>query len=737
MARLLLWVKNWGWGKIMNNSFRVPEKSGGGMPTYQQQQQYPTAGVDTSARLSDSAAQVYEQTADQQAKGLEKLGQGIEQAAQTAYDLYADYQTSKAKDAWLQYKQGADAQKAELNNLVGQQAIDKETGVSAQIEKWKQAKKEELTKNLGGMAKALFEQAVADVDSNLTNWGIGKTHGEAVNYGNEQSAAYIQLRQNEALANADNPAALKALLGEIDTEISRNMASRNGWDATITQAKQQTIRQKTLMEAITTRIKGEQLGQANALINTWGADLGGHANELRAQVATEGRRIDARNRAERAERQFDVHSRAQDAIEAWKTGQDSPTAPSKQEVISAYGAEKGGRIWQSLESFHQLGADMKTLGTMTPEQQNELLEKRTPVPGDGFATAQEDHERLTRAIKADQEWRLKDPVGYLLANDKDAQSAFKAWQESPTPENTQSYVMKLRAGAAARGIRQSASEAQPVLPGNAAKDMAWRISNSDKPAEIIAQQKAAWGDYWPSVERQLVQDNKLPGGLRVIASGMDARSGGLLASTFRNPKFVEQSKESLGLTESATKDLRQRVQTEMAPFTATLRAQGDLEAESRLTDSATRLTLTYMLQGFDMKEAAAKSAKDVALDRYGINGSYRVPAGKDMNTISRGADNALFELTSSPDKLALPHVKGLSPEYIRQTYGVSLRRDASWVTAPDESGLMLYAGGKNVFYADGKPVFLTWANLEKSSKNGESNPVKFESALENYEGGGL
>ena len=722
----------------MNNfSFRVPEKAGAGMPTYQQQQQYPTPGVDTSARLSDSAAQIYQQGADQQAKGLEKLGQGLEQASKAGYDLYTDYQTSKAKDAWLQYKQGADAQKAELNTLVGQQAIDKETGVSAQIEKWKQAKKEELTKNLGGMAKTLFDRAASDVDSHLTNWGIGKTHGEAVNYGNEQSAAYIQLRQNEALANADNPAALKALFNEIDTEISGNMAPRNGWDATIVQAKQQTIRQKTLMEAITERIKGEQLGQANALINAWGADLGGHANVLKAQVNAKGRELEARARAERAERQFDVHSRAQDAIEAWKTGQDSPTAPSKQEVISAYGAEKGGRIWQSLESFHQFGADMKTLGTMTPEQQNELLEKRTPVPGDGFAIAQENHARLTRAIKADQEWRLKDPVSYLLTNDKDAQGAFKAWQESPTPENTQSYVMKLRAGAAARGIRQSASEAQPVLPGNAAKDLAWRISNSDKPAEIIAQQKAAWGDYWPSVERQLVHDDKLPGGLRVVASGMDAQSGGLLASTFRNPKFVEQSKDALGLTESTFKDMHQRVQTEMAPFTATLRAQGDLAAESRLTDSATRLTLTSMLQGFDMKEAAAKSAKDVALGRYGINGSYRVPAGKDVNTISKGADNALFELTSSPDKLALPQASGLSSEYIKSSYGSFIRREGQWITAPDESGLMMYAGGKRVLMANGKPVFLSWSELEKqAAKSDKRSLMNLESPLEDFGVGG-
>lgn len=717
----------------MNTTFfRVPMKPAGGMPTYQQQQPAAEPGAGVSARLSDAAGAIYQQGANQRAKGLDTLGQGIQQAAKAGYDLYTDYQTSKAKDAWLQYKQGAQKLQADLNTLQGKDAVDPQNGVEAKIKAWREQRRQEISKNLGGMAAGQFARAADSTDAGMDAWATGKVHAEKVNYGNEQSAAYIQLRQNEALANADNPAAMEALLREIDTEISDNMAPRNGWDATIIQAKQQAIRQKTLTQAISDKIAGEQLGAANNLLKIYGPQLGGAAEGLRAHLNATSRELDARERAKRAERQDDVHSRARDAIKAWETGQDSPTAPSRQEVLSAYGAEKGPRFWSMLENYRQFGDDMKTLGAMTPEQQNKLYEKRTPIPGDGFASAQEGHERLARAIKADQEWRRKDPVNYLLAKDNEVQTAFKAWQDSPSPENTQSYVMKLRSGAAARGMRQSLSEAQPVLTKEAAENLAWRISNSDKPAEAIIQQKNAWGDYWPSVERQLVQDNKMPGGLRVIAAGMDAQSGNLLASTFRNPKFIEQSRDALGLTKFKAKELHQTVQSELAPFVATLRAQGDLEAESRLTDSTERLTMTYMLQGFDMKEAAKKSAKDVALNQYGIHGSYRVPAGKDLDTISKGADNALLELTSNPDILTLPQLRGVSPEYIRRAYRGSLHRDASWVTAPDESGLMLYAGGKNVFYANGKPVFLTWEDLEKSSKNDKRILANPADVLKNY-----
>ena len=118
------------------NSFRVPMKPGGGMPTYQQQQQYPTPGVDTSARLSDTAAQIYQQGAAQQAQGMEKLGQGLEQASKAGYDLYTDYQTTQAKDAWLQYKQGAQKLQAQLGSLSGKDAIDDKNGVIAQMKTW-------------------------------------------------------------------------------------------------------------------------------------------------------------------------------------------------------------------------------------------------------------------------------------------------------------------------------------------------------------------------------------------------------------------------------------------------------------------------------------------------------------------------------------------------------------------------------------------------------------------------
>lgn len=284
----------------MNNSFRVPVKAGAGMPTYQQQQPYPTPGVDTSARLSDSAAQIYQQGADQQAKGMEKLGQGLEQASKAGYDLYTDYQTSKAKDAWLQYKQGAQKLQAQLGSLAGKDAVDDKNGVVAQLKSWREQARGEISGKLGSMAAGLFDRAASETDATLDAWATGKVHSEAINYGNATSKANISLAQDQAVADAANPAAFGKQMGVVKAELE-NMAKRSGYDDAWVQASLQDVQQKTLTQAISDKIAGEQLGTANNMIKAYGPLLGGNADALRARANAKGRELEARARADAAQ----------------------------------------------------------------------------------------------------------------------------------------------------------------------------------------------------------------------------------------------------------------------------------------------------------------------------------------------------------------------------------------------------------------------------------------------------
>lgn len=290
----------------MNSSFRVPFKPAARAPEYQRQQAYPVPGLNANARLSDSAAGIARQTiaaqqdfADQQAKQLDFLGKNVTKAAETAHDLYVDYETSKAKDAYLQYRQAAAQKQAELDTgLQGKDAIDEKTGVQAQLSAWReQARAAAAQSTGGGIAGSLFERAAAEVDSNMDVWATQKVHRAAVDYGNATSKANIALKQNEALALAGDPFEFGKRMGVIKAEYEA-MAKRSGYGAEWVEASLQDVRQKTLIQAISDAISGEQLGNANAMIKAYGSQLGGAAEGLRARVSAKGRELEARARAE-------------------------------------------------------------------------------------------------------------------------------------------------------------------------------------------------------------------------------------------------------------------------------------------------------------------------------------------------------------------------------------------------------------------------------------------------------
>ena len=264
----------------MNSSFRVPMKPGGsGMPTYQQQQQYPTPGVDTSARLSDSAAQVYEQVGNQQAKGLDKLGQGIEQASKAAYDLYSDYQTGKAREKWNQYRAEEMTLQAKLSGKIGNDAIDPEKGVQASITAWQQEARERLGKDLNGMAKGMFDNAIQQHSAKLTAWGMEKHQAEERTYLNQQDEGSIALDSHAMLTDPMNETTANNSITNIKSRF-KALRDRNGWSPEYAQAKMNGQMEQVFGKMVETQINSENITAARDLFNRYGAFLGSNRDTL-------------------------------------------------------------------------------------------------------------------------------------------------------------------------------------------------------------------------------------------------------------------------------------------------------------------------------------------------------------------------------------------------------------------------------------------------------------------------
>lgn len=697
----------------MADNFRVPtDRSPARMPEYQRQQ-LATPGADVSARLSDAAAAIYERGADQTGRQLMALGGAVQEAAKVGNDLFMDYQTTKAKDAWLTYKQEAAKKQAELATLQGKNALG-EAGVEAQLSQWQQVTRQNLSKNLGGMAAKLFDNAVAQTNAGMNAWAVGKVHTEALRYENKTSEAHISLLQDEALANANNPAELSARLVGIKDEL-KAMAGRAGLDETWVNAEFKSDQQKILTKAITDRIEGEQMGEAASLIRTYGSELGGTVDTLKARFRAKGRELESRARAARFEARIGITQRSQDAVASWMSGVSFNNAPSREEFVAAYGKEQGERLFQSQEETRQLGEDLTELRAKTPAEQEALLKEREPAQGEGYAQRLEHFKKLKMALATDAKQRNDDPVGYVTAYSSEIKQARQAMWASFTPETAQAYAIKTQSALEARGISFPADTPLPILADSDAHALASRIAAAPDKLKVLNELSSAFGAYWPNVERQLTLGEKLPPAVSMVAAGMQGRAANLLLHAAGTKDFTAGAKQGLG---PDYKVMQEEVGTALTGFLATLRASGDMQTEMKVIDSTEKLAAQYMLADkSNARDAARKAAEDVVTARYTLKGSYRVPKTIDADLVDLGAQKEQARIAAAAMSLQLPQEPGLTREQNAVRYGGNIIRNGEWVNAPGEGGLVLFTGGIPVRNTDGSLVRRTWEQLKQASSN--------------------
>lgn len=262
------------------NAFRVPTtQPGSRMPQYNPQQLPAAPGADVSARLSDGAAQIYSQGADQQAKGLEMLGRGMQQAAKAGYDLYGDYQTGKAREAFNQLRAEEMDIRAKLAGKTGKDAIDPENGVQANITKWQQEARARLTKNLGAPARELFDQAAELQGAKLAAWGIEKHQAEERTYLNQQDEGTIALDAHAMLADPMNATTAQNSVTNIKGRY-KALRERNGWSEEYAQAKMNGQMEQVFTKMVETQINSENVSAARDLLSRYGGYLGSSRDAL-------------------------------------------------------------------------------------------------------------------------------------------------------------------------------------------------------------------------------------------------------------------------------------------------------------------------------------------------------------------------------------------------------------------------------------------------------------------------
>lgn len=418
-----------------------------------------------------------------------------------------------------------------------------------------------------------------------------------------------------------------------------------------------------------------------------------------------------------AQKRGELQGRVRDATASYLSTGTFDNPPSQADFVSAYGPKEGASRYAEFQDVRTLGDNIQAVATLSRADQDRLLASETPAPGTGFADAQKRQQVLTHAIQVVRKQQDDDPAAYTLAHASTVKAAWdvmtRAMDDPGAPAATKQAVAAKYAQAAIAEQERLGIDKPQILPQSYADQIVKQFSDQkqggENAAQLVQSQASLWGSYWPQVYGQL--SAKLPGAALVIGSGLAPAPAAMMAeaSTLKRSELVD------GMDPATTKDVSDALRSDMTDFQATTAQQaGGTNTFNTIFDNTEKLALMYVRQGKKPVAAANEAYQDVIGGKYQFAGTYRVPSQYNAGEIAAGAGVALTNI--DPVNLKLPvSLAGLDETQTRNAYVSAIQTNGYWVTAPDESGLVLYAKGAAVLDAAGKPIRRTWAQLQKAA----------------------
>lgn len=406
----------------------------------------------------------------------------------------------------------------------------------------------------------------------------------------------------------------------------------------------------------------------------------------------------------------------QDINSAAVLGVPVTAIPSRAEFVTAFGPVKGDAHFKTAVQLQGLAGTIAELHTMT--NQDLALEKGAigaakPTQVEGAQDQAFVYSTIKQAANSIIAQRQQDPAGYLLENSPAVQAAAKGMQ---APGGPQRFLSAVEAAKGDLGI-----DSPNVLPKAMAQNIVSRLGAVQAPEKMVKaihDEQAVWGNDWPRVYRQLAPN--LPDTALVIGSGdrlrgdIPQRAENTLAAMAQLPA-ADVAKRIPASTTSL--DIDKKVADALTDLSASIPAEGS-RSYTAFANATRLLAIGYMGQGMNMGDAVEQASKDLVTERDHFTDfrgvPYRVPSRIDPRAIDLGASALLLKYETPSNVVPL---FGLQPSEVEQGRVTAMVRNKGyWVTAPDGSGLMLYANGQRVpIDSSGKTLRYTWQQLMEAA----------------------
>jgi len=421
-----------------------------------------------------------------------------------------------------------------------------------------------------------------------------------------------------------------------------------------------------------------------------------------------------------------------------------------EEFLNGFGPAKGEAAWQDYQKDVQLGSDMRSLASQSPEEVAATYARYTnPTPGDDYGTQVQRRDQLTKAIEDNQKAKDKDPAGFVIRRTDSGLASWKQVNELIADKNAtpgmrtayaQIFASKMLSEQERLGVPAEARTVAPDWYTDPIKDKIAAAATSDDPQTrqavmpLINAQKELWGSYWPNVVPQIAPAGAAPL-VKAIAAGADPIAMQRLLDIPKGENPAAILKEQ---NEVTAKNLNTAINVSFAPFLGSMvGAQKDRDFGG-YADLGRKLGALYVRDGMEPSEAATKAFNDLVGNRYDFRDTYRIPKSPQINAddVQRGTVEARDQIlrgksgdAANPFGNVQLQINDLGVSDNEADSRHNYYRDGVFVTSPRNDGLNI--SYKNTFLTDkatGRPILLTWDQLQKIGGSKEAKAAEVNRA---------
>lgn len=499
-----------------------------------------------------------------------------------------------------------------------------------------------------------------------------------------------------------NPAAFDDKRAEVDQKIDRSGIS------TEAREKLRTAAHKGLaLSAVQGQLQANP-GMALASLKggTWDVYL--DADNKAALVNTANAEIKRRRSEGIAEARTSIALGLQDELTTIRATGRSAGLVTPEIVRAAYpdDSRKADAVIRQLEAEKRFYTVRQSVSLSSPEEDKATLAGLTAsVSGPGATSAAEHARELQAAVSAKHRALKSDPAAYVTQASPYVGDLLKA--SAADPSKLKHYAEATLQMQEQLGVPEQDRRilSEPQMEGIVA-----RFGSQDKGGEDAATTMQGlaeqWGPLWPRVYGEMVESEKLPAMAAVVGSMPAGRAATSLAEAVK--VGIESLRKIVGEDAKAVRD---GIPNAMADIRFSVLALGTPDAHTmyqNYANAAEALALKYVAEGQSTSSAIQRAANEVAVGRYEFRGTWRAPKEKNVDRIAAGAAVAHETL---PNMIDVPR-SGLPPDVALDAYKKQVGSRGFWVTAPDDTGLVLYDETGSAVTVQGRPYKLTWGELE-------------------------